>query len=139
MVGPDDKRKFDNHTNFNGFRHEQSEFFEFLKTSGVLAKNFFIVCGDRHWQYHSIHPSGVEEFSSGALVDANSRLGRLPGDPNSTDPEGLIKQPYSQKTASGGFLEIESAPANSDGTASLKFRFRDEHGEILHEHRKVSR
>lgn len=79
MVGPDDLRKFDNHTNINGFRHERKEFFDFLKQEGLLEKNFYVVCGDRHWQYHAVHPSGVEEFSCGALVDANSRLGRSPG------------------------------------------------------------
>lgn len=132
MIGPDDKRKTDNHTNIGGFQHERDEFFAWLNNSGV-AKNFYLVCGDRHWQYHSVHPSGMEEFSSGALVDANSRPGRLPGDPKSTDPEGQIKQPYSQDTPSGGFLEIESLPA-TDGPARLTFRFHDEHGAVLYEH-----
>ncbi|MEX0819717.1 MAG: sulfatase-like hydrolase/transferase, partial [Pirellulaceae bacterium] len=77
MVGPDDARKSDNHTNLGGFRHERDEFFAWLNQEGV-AKNFFLICGDRHWQYHSIDPAGIEEFSCGALVDANSRLGRQP-------------------------------------------------------------
>jgi arylsulfatase A-like enzyme/phosphodiesterase/alkaline phosphatase D-like protein len=136
MVGPDDARKFDNHTNFNGFRHERDEFFAWLKEQG-LDQNFYLVCGDRHWQYHSIHPTGLEEFSCGALVDANSRPGRKPGDPKSTDPDGLIKQVYSQKTPSGGFLEIETSPAGGDTPATLTFRFHDEHGETLYEHRKT--
>jgi alkaline phosphatase D len=42
-----------------------------------------------------VHPSGFEEFSVGALVDANSRVGRKPGDVMSTDPQGLVTQLYS--------------------------------------------
>ena len=137
MIGPDDKRKFDNHTNFNGFRHERNEFFKWLGESGV-GKNFYLVCGDRHWQYHSIHPTGVEEFSCGALVDPNSRLGRSPGDSASTDPDGLIKQVYAQKERSGGFLQIES-DRNETGEPTLTFRFRDEHGLQLHMHQKTAK
>ncbi|MDA0281796.1 MAG: alkaline phosphatase D family protein, partial [Planctomycetota bacterium] len=139
MVGPDDKRKFDNHTNFNGFRHERDEFFAWLNETGIAKKHFYLVCGDRHWQYHALHPSGIEEFSCGALVDANSRLGRSPGDPQSTDPEGLIKQLYTQKERSGGFLMIESAPGKTDSPASLNFIFHDENGVVLHQHTKSSR
>ena len=139
MVGPDDLRKTDNHTNIGGFRHERDEFFAWLNQTGLDKENFYIVCGDRHWQYHAVHPSGIEEFSSGALVDANSRRGRRAGDPKSTDPEGLIKQPYLQDPPSGGFLLIEVAPAANDQTAALTFRFYDELGNRLYEHRKTGR
>ena len=139
MVGPDDKRKFDNHTNFKGFRHERDEFFAWLNETGIAKENFYLVCGDRHWQYHALHPSGIEEFSCGALVDPNSRLGRSPGDPESTDPQGLIKQLYTQQERSGGFLMIESAPAKTNTPASLNFIFHDENGVVLHEHTKQGR
>jgi arylsulfatase A-like enzyme/phosphodiesterase/alkaline phosphatase D-like protein len=138
MIGPDDLRKTDNHTNIGGFRHERDEFFAWLNETGIAKKNFYLVCGDRHWQYHSIDPTGLEEFSCGALVDANSRPGRKPGDPKGTDPDGLIKQVYSQKTPSGGFLLIESTPAAADQPATLSFRFHDEHGVLLHEHQKTA-
>ncbi len=138
MIGPDDARKSDNHTNFGGFRHERDEFFAWLKQTGI-ADSFYLVCGDRHWQYHSIHPAGLEEFSCGALVDANSRPGRKPGDPKSTDPKGLIKQVYAQKSPSGGFLWIEVTPASNNRPATLEFRFHDERGAVLYEHRKSSR
>jgi len=136
MIGPDDRRKTDNHTNIGGFQHERDEFFAWLQETGIAGQNFYLVCGDRHWQYHSVHPTGLEEFSCGALVDANSRPGRKPGDPKSTDPDGLIKQPYLQDPPSGGFLEIESVPAADTAPAALTFRFRDEHGTVLHELRK---
>ncbi|NQV23919.1 MAG: alkaline phosphatase D family protein, partial [Rhodopirellula sp.] len=45
MVGPDDKRKFDNHTNFNGFRHERDEFYAWLNETGIAKKHFYLVCG----------------------------------------------------------------------------------------------
>ena len=136
MVGPDDLRKKDNHTNIGGFRHERDEFFAWLKETGLDKQHFYILCGDRHWQYHSVDPAGIEEFSCGALVDANSRLGRKPGDPKSTDPDGLIKQPYYQTPRSGGFLIVEVTPGHAKGDASLTFAWRDEHGELLHQVQK---
>ncbi len=135
MVGPDDAYKTDNHVNHNGFRHEGDEFFAWLKKNGFLGKNFYIICGDRHWQYHSVHPSGFEEFSCGALVDANSRLGRKPGDPESTDPDALIKQPYMQKESSGGFLRVSLAPGEAKDP-SLEFAFYDEKGNQLYKTEK---
>ncbi len=134
MVGPDSGGKRDNHTNINGFRHEGDEFFEWLQAERFAADEFFIACGDRHWQYHSIHPSGYEEFSSGALVDANAILGTFPGDPNSTDPDGEIEQPYHSPEASGGFLLISVRPDGDAGVA--RFRFYDENGTLLYEHEK---
>ena len=135
MVGPDDARKTDNHTNLGGFRHERDEFFSWLKETGIDKKNFYLVCGDRHWQYHAIHPTGIEEFSCGALVDANSRLGRKPGDPKSTDPKGLIKQAYSQNPRSGGFLMISVTPEKKQ-PSKLTFIWHDEFGKVLHKHTK---
>jgi alkaline phosphatase D len=138
MIGPDDLRKTDNHTNVGGFRHERDEFFTWLKETGLDSRNFCILCGDRHWQYRSLHPSGIEEFSCGALVDENSRLGRKPGDPKSTDPDGEIRQPYCQDPASGGFLLVAVAPAGDDGPAQLAFTFCDEHGKTLYRNVKVA-
>ena len=135
MIGPDSSSKRDNHTNFNGYRHEGDEFFRWLGANGISADEFFIACGDRHWQYHSIRPDGYEEFSSGALVDANAILGSFPGDPNTTDPEGKIKQPFHSPEASGGFLVISVVPDGS--SARAEFRFYDENGKLLYEHVKT--
>jgi len=136
MVGPDDLRKTDNHCDIGGFRHERDEFFKWLKENGLDQQNFFIVCGDRHWQYHATDSSGFEEFSCGALIDANSRLGRKPGDPKSTDPKGLIKQAYSQDPRSGGFLLVKVTPADKKSPATLSFLFHDEKGKLLYQHDK---
>jgi len=142
MIGPDDVYKYgnspsnpdddelkrDNHSNPAGYRYERDEFFQWLLAHDLPATGFYIVCGDRHWQYHSISPEGIEEFSSGALVDANSRLGRLPGDPESNDPKAEIRQPYTQDEASGGFLMVRVAPGKDDKPATLTFTWYDEHG-----------
>jgi alkaline phosphatase D len=138
LIGPDDLRKKDNHTNIGGFRHERDEFFSWLNEEEIVGDGFFVICGDRHWQYHSLHPSGIEEFSCGALVDANSRLGRKPGDPKSTDPQGTIQQLYYQQPASGGFLLVEVRPADDQRPATLTFHFHDEHGKALYETTKVA-
>ncbi len=136
MVGPDSSSKRDNHTNINGYRHEGDEFFRRLAESGVSASEFFVACGDRHWQYHSIRPDGYEEFSSGALVDANAILGSFPGDPDTTDPEGRIEQPFHSPEASGGFLVISVVPDGA--SARAEFRFYDEKGMLLYEHVKTA-
>ncbi len=132
MVGPDDLRKKDNHTNIGGFRHEGDAFFQWALENDFLDKGLYIVCGDRHWQYHSIHPLGFEEFSSGALVDGNSRLGVRPGDANGTDPEALINQPFTSPEPSGGFLEVRVTPSSAQDPASITFDFFDENGLSLY-------
>ena len=105
--------------------NERDRFFDWLEENGLLDNHFYIVSGDRHWQYHSIHPRGFEEFSTGALVDANARLGRAPGDPGSNDPDGLIVQPFSSPEPTGGFLEVTVTPGDAPAAA---FRWFDEHG-----------
>lgn len=140
MVGPDDAYKSDNHVNHEGFRYEGEAIFKWLVDNGFLDKNLYIICGDRHWQYHAMHPSGIQEFSTGALVDNNSRAGRLAGDPKSTDPDSLIKQFYIQgdkESASGGFLSFEVDRIAGIPTAS--FKFYDEKAKLLHEVKKEAR
>ncbi|MFT7679158.1 MAG: alkaline phosphatase D, partial [Planctomycetota bacterium] len=128
MVGPDGKGKRDNHTNVNGFQHEGASFFAWAKEQGLQERGLYLVCGDRHWQYHSIHPSGFEEFSCGALVDANSRMGVKPGTKNSTDPGGLVQQPYTSLRPSGGFLNVLVKRAREAVPAALLLRYFDEQG-----------
>ncbi len=104
MVGPDDLKKIDNHADLSGFRHEADTFFAWLKENKI--SNLIVICGDRHWQYHSIHPSGVEVFACGALNDENARLGVAPGDKDGSDPKALVQQLYTSPTPNGGFLHI---------------------------------
>lgn len=139
MVGPDDAYKLDNHVNQKGFKHEGEKFFTWLKDNGFLDKNFYIICGDRHWQYHSIHPSGFEEFSTGAIIDLNARLGRNPGDPESTDPDALVKQIFTSPEPSGGFLRVTVKPGVDRNKASTEFTFHDESGVVLYSVIKAAR
>lgn len=133
MVGPDDARKRDNHVNHDGFRTEGDTFFKWLKDNDFLDKNFYIVCGDRHWKYHSIHPLGFHEFSCGALIDQNSRIGRSPGDGASSDPEALIRQPYSDTQPSGGFLRVAVKPGGQTGKVPvIDFDLFDQNGQLLY-------
>lgn len=138
LVGPDDARKRDNHTNPGGFRHEGDAFIAWLTENGLMSPRVFVVNGDRHWQYHSVHPSGLEEFGSGAFVSQNARRGREPGDSNSTDPRGLIRQPFSQPVPTGGMLQIRVDPAVAAGGASILFSFYDQDGKLLYATRRYA-
>ena len=124
MVGPDRNSKIDNHTNLAGFKYEADSFFQWLGDHGL--KRVLTFCGDRHWQYHSIHPSGVEEFSVGALNDENAIRGEKPGGPGTTDPEGKIRQPYLYREPTGGFLHVRL-----DDSGRLTLEHRDDHGMVL--------
>jgi alkaline phosphatase D len=132
MIGPDSLHKTDNHTNIGGFRYERDDFFEWLLESEVDIGKFFIITGDRHWQYHSISPEGIQEFSCGALTDTNSRLGVNPGSPDGTDPEGHITQVYTQSPKSGGFLLVKVTGGTTGEKPILTFDFRDEKGVQLY-------
>lgn len=134
MLGPDDGSKSDNHANLKGFNHEAQSFFEWLKTSSIHPTTFFILCGDRHWKYQSIHPHGFSEFSCGALNKENARLGRAPGDPKSNDPEANIRQPYTDSPPSGGFLHVDLKPGTPSAPSTLTITLRDDTGKTLHQH-----
>jgi len=134
MIGPDDGHKKDNHANLKGFDHESRAFFEWLQQNHIDPHKFFILCGDRHWKYHSIHPNGFSEFSCGALNRENSRLGRAPGDPKSNDPDAKIRQPYTDSPASGGFLSVDLKPSNANTAASIAVTLHDDTGKILYRH-----
>ena len=124
MVGPDDLKKIDNHADLHGFRHEANAFFAWLKENQI--NNLKLICGDRHWQYHSTHPSGIVEFACGALNDENSRMGVAPGDKKGSDPQALIKQEYTSPTPNGGFLQITAG-------AELIFEHFDSRGKRLYQ------
>lgn len=134
LIGPDDAGKKDNHVNPRGFRHEGEAFLAWLKANDIAPGTFFIVCGDRHWKYHSKHATGFEEFSAGALNRENSRMGRPPGDPGSTDPQSLVNQLYTDKTPSGGFLRVALQPGSGPADSQLEFIHHDDRGDVLYTH-----
>ena len=147
MIGPDDAEqagrnaeghdpiKRDNHSNPEGFQRERDAFWDWLDENGRVGGNFYTVVGDRHWQYHSRHPRGFEEFSTGAIIDANSRVGRPPGDPDSNDPNAQIEQLYTYEEPTGGFLRVTVTPGV---TPEALFSFFDETGRLLYEERKTA-
>lgn len=138
IVGPDDARKSDNQTSAKGFQVEGIGFLEFLRSHG-LTESTFIVNGDRHWKYHSVHPTGVEEFSCGTVHRQNSRPGVAPGNPQGTDPKATIRQPYLQPVPDGGFIQIDIEPDANDERATMLVRFWSEDGRLQYAVRRFGK
>lgn len=118
LVGPDRPTKNDNHSNA-GFQHEGDEIRAWLQKH--VPHNFFVICGDRHWQYHSVHPkTGLQEFSAGAASDAHA--GGTPGE---------NKNYHQFHRVLGGFLSVTLTPTANQ--TSLTFRHHDVHGNVVYE------
>jgi alkaline phosphatase D len=118
IVGPDRGNKNDNHAN-TGYQTEGDDIRAFIASQ----KNMFTVCGDRHWQYHSVHPqSGVREFSVGPASDKHAS-----GSP------GPDKEYHKFHRVKGGFLAITVTPGESGKAAAVRVTHRDVHGEVVHE------
>ena len=110
LVGPDRGSKNDNHSN-EGFAHEGDEIRAWLKAN--VPDNFFVICGDRHWQYHSVHPgTGVQEFSVGPASDEHAS--GSPGDDAKVHKFHRVQ---------GGFLAValkrEGAKAASSSSTAM--------------------
>jgi alkaline phosphatase D len=118
LVGPDRSNKSDNHSNLK-FKHEGDEIRNWLRAN--VPDNFFSICGDRHWQYHSVHPeSKVHEFSVGAASDLHA------GGSKGNDPAY-----HRFHRVKGGFL---SATVKREGLkSSIVFQHRDVDGKVVYE------
>jgi alkaline phosphatase D len=124
LVGPDRTNKNDNHSN-KGFQTEGDEIRAWLKAN--VPDNFFVICGDRHWQYHSVHPeTGLHEFSAGAASDEHA--GGTPGEDKNIHRFHRVK---------GGFLSVTLQPTATGSVIAL--RHHDIHGAVVHEHRQEKR
>ena len=109
LVGPDRGNKNDNHST-EGFTHEGDEIRTWLKEN--VPDNFFVVCGDRHWQYHSVHPTtGVQEFSVGPA--SNSHASGSPGEDKTYHKFHRVK---------GGFLCVELRPNGAESEIAFQLR-----------------
>lgn len=137
LIGPDAMQRADNHANIKGFRNEGDAFFTWLYRNAFIDQNFYIICGDRQWQYHSVHPTGYEEFACGPIDDSNAHKGIKPGNPRSTDPNRLIYQKHANEDPTGGFLMVHIEP-NDTGGASAVFTFYDENGTELYREVKTA-
>ncbi|HEX4130649.1 MAG TPA: alkaline phosphatase D family protein [Pirellulales bacterium] len=114
IVGPDRKTKNDNHSNA-GFTHEGDEFRQWVRDN--VAGNFFVVCGDRHWQYHSVHPAtGLNEFACGPGSDVHAS-----GSP------GYNAAYHKFHRVKGGFLSVLASPER------ISFRHHDVRGQIVYQ------
>lgn len=118
IVGPDrPKGKNDNHSN-SAFAHEGNAVRDWTRS----LKNFFVCCGDRHWQYLSIDPkTRLREFSCGPASDEHA--GGSPG----RDP---ALQPFHRQR--GGFLSVSVTRTGT--TPMIAFRFHDVHGRVVYEY-----
>jgi alkaline phosphatase D len=115
LVGPDRVAKNDNHSN-RGFTHEGDEMRRWFKEN--VPGNLFLICGDRHWQYHSVHPeTGLREFSAGAASDEHA--GGSPGE----DPRY-----HRFHRVKGGFVSVTITAAGR-----LSVRHHDVNGKTVHE------
>ncbi len=117
IVGPDRSNKRDNHAN-EAFAHEGNHFRQW--TADNKLDNFFVCCGDRHWQYYSIDPkTKLREFSCGPV--SNKHAGGSPGH----DPK---IQPFHRQK--GGVLTVHVT--RRDDVSKISFHHRDVHGAIVH-------
>lgn len=118
LVGPDRKNKHDNHANPN-FAHEGDELRGWLREH--VPENFFVVCGDRHWQYHSVHPvSGVREFGVGPASDEHAS-----GSP------GYDAAYHKFHRVDGGFLAVTVERPDA-GRSRIVVELRDVSGSVVH-------
>ena len=119
LVGPDRENKRDNHSN-KVFAHEGDE----LRAFVAGRKNMVVVCGDRHWQYVSVHPgSGVREYSCGPVSDKHAG--------GWTNDQRYREHRYLNVT--GGFLAV--TVDRSQGRPMVMFRHHAVDGGILNEDR----
>ena len=119
IVGPDRAEgKADNHAN-HAFRTEGDEIRSFL---AGLGDNVLLIAGDRHWQYHSVHPgTGLHEIGCGPASDAHA--GGSPG----FDPE------YHQfHREQGGFLSVSIGMEGQETVATIRLHSVD--GDVVHEY-----
>jgi alkaline phosphatase D len=124
IVGPDRATKADNLSN-QEFQHEGDEFRGWVQQH--LPERFFNINGDRHWQYHSVHPeSKVQEFSAGPASDSHAA-----GTP------GEDKRYHRFHRVQGGFLTVNVRRAS--GKSIIHFRHHDVYGSVVYEYQQTQR
>ena len=105
FVGPDNPGKMDSHAT-ESFGTEGRELRDFL-----VGHNMIVICGDRHWQYVSVHEeTGLREYATGAASDSHAGAW-TPGD---VRPEHLYVNVI------GGFLSVTAERLNDVPTLTLR-------------------
>ena len=121
IVGPDRPDKADNHSN-QAFAHEGNQIRRWIKEN--MPDNFFNINGDRHWQYHSVHPeTRLNEFSVGPASDTHA--GGSPGE------DSRYHRFHRQL---GGFLSVQTG--RSGMQSMIRFRLCDVYGRTVYEFKK---
>jgi alkaline phosphatase D len=122
IVGPDNPGQKDNHAD-RVFAHEGDEFRRWTRQ----FRNFYVCCGDRHWQYMATDPrTGLREFCCGPASDVHAFPG--PGE----DPAY-----HSFYRSKGGFLSV-AVTRPRGGVPCIAFRFHDVDGRVLYEYRDTA-
>jgi len=123
LVGPDRDNKRDNHST-QGFTHEGNALREFIGRQ----KNMAVVCGDRHWQYHSVDPvTGLREYCCGAASDRHA---------GGWKQDDFRPRYHRYLNVVGGFLS--GTLRRIDGVPTLTFRFHGTDGQVLFEDQMVA-
>lgn len=118
IVGPDRSNKADNHANA-AFSHEGDAVRGWFRAN--LDDSFLVIVGDRHWQYHSVHPeTGLDEFSVGPASDAHA--GGTPGEDSDY---------HRFHRVGGGFLSVDVDWVGD--RARIVLRHRDVSGRVVYE------
>ncbi|MCA9131796.1 MAG: alkaline phosphatase D family protein, partial [Planctomycetales bacterium] len=118
LVGPDRDGKRDNHSN-SVFATEGKE----MRALLAAQPNTVAICGDRHWQYHSVDPeSGLHEFSVGPVSDRHA--------------EGWMQEDFRPEIhkylrVAGGYLELDLS--GESGARRLTLRHLDTTGREHHQ------
>ncbi len=119
IVGPDRGNKRDNHAN-RAFQTEGNEMRAWFQEN--LPERFVILCGDRHWQYHSVHPETfVHEFSCGPASDQHAG-----GSP------GRDRCYHRFHRVGGGFLSVSSVQRGPSDHLVLKLH--DVQGRVVYQY-----
>jgi alkaline phosphatase D len=134
IVGPDNADQIDNHAD-DSFRTEGSAFRHWTYEEGL--SNFYVICGDRHWQYMSTDPlSGLREFACGPASDASvlNGPGYQPNYHSFYRPGGG----FVSVSASKGIKKVLARPQRIievDGPPILTIRIHGTDGEVVYEYR----
>ncbi len=119
IVGPDRTTKSDNLAN-QAFHYEGDEFRGWVHKH--MPERFFNINGDRHWQYHSVHPeSKVQEFSAGPASDSHA-----------TGSPGLDERYHRFHRVKGGFLTVKVS--RDAGKSTIRFQHHDVYGKVVYEY-----
>jgi len=117
IVGPDRTTKADNHSN-RAFAYEGNLFRNWTRRNHL--KNFYVCCGDRHWQYMSIDPkTRLREFSCGPASDRHA---------GGSPPRDRAIQPFHR--IGGGFLTV--SVTKTKDVPTIAFRHHAVQGGVVH-------